>query len=164
LTDWQPREEPFLEFTRGFYVEGSVEVEEISSAVREVLPFALALSDSWSIRLWTEMGWLAGRKVGTERPELLRRLIEELSPEVLRQQVSWYRDSVLGTTTPDGVVQPVRATLHYFGWATNDRYARSLCRGDQPRYLARAAFDFAFWMAMLGTQPIPAGSGKGSAP
>ena len=36
-----------------------------------------------------------------------------------------------------------------------DVYARAHCRGEQPRFVVRAAFDFTLWMALLSGSPIP---------
>ncbi len=44
-------------------------------------------------------------------------------------------------------------------YVTDGVYARAFCCGDQPRFIARSAYDFTFWMGLLSTQPIPVPAG-----
>jgi hypothetical protein len=153
-TNWAPVAQPFVEFAAQFYAPGSKESEVICGAVGEVLMIAVTLSDPWSVKLWAETGWWAGRKIGTQQPELMREMFAEVPKEDLLHYVGLYQRCVLATLSASAV-KPERAALRYFGLTGRDVYARALCRGDEPRFVARAAYDFAFWMGLLSTQPMP---------
>jgi hypothetical protein len=153
--DWKPEHAPFVEFAVGFYEPGSCELGLVAGGVRDVLSVARAFSDPWRLGLWAEAGWFAGQKVGATMPEQFAALINKLPDGTLANYAGLYRRTVLATAAPDGIVRPEAATLRYFGSTANDVYARTFCCGNQPRFIARAAYDFAFWMGMLSTRPIP---------
>lgn len=46
------------------------------------------------------------------------------------------------------------AAPFYFRVTAPDIYAQAHCRGDQPRYVARAEYGFSFWIRLLSTEPI----------
>ena len=82
-------------------------------------------------------------------------MIAELREGLLEEVVELYRSCVLTTTAPDGSVRPERVALRFFSLRRGRDYAEIYCRGEQPRLIAHAAFDFCFWMGVLSTQPIP---------
>ena len=43
----------------------------------------------------------------------------------------------------------------YFGEHPDADLARCYCTGGEPRRLARLGFDFAFWMGIFASHPVP---------
>jgi len=127
----------------------------MGAAIAAVLPTALRLPDPWSLGFWADAGWTAGRRIVTEQPQTLRELAAELPPGLLAGFADMFWRTVVATAAGDGAVRPERAALRYFGVAERDVYARAHCRGEQPRFVVRAAFDFTLWMALLSGSPIP---------
>jgi hypothetical protein len=163
--DWKPAHAPFVEFAAGFYETDSVEQRVLAGAMREMLVIARSFSNPWELRLWAESGWFAGRKLSAESPEVRRELFGDVPPDELATYFDLYARCVIATAAGDGTVRPERAALRYFGTTAKDVYARALCCGDQPRYIARSAYDLTFWMGLLSTQqmPVPAGAdGRGA--
>ena len=81
--------------------------------------------------------------------------VAELREGLLEELVELYHSCVLTTTALDGSVRPKRVALRFISLRRGRDYAEIYCRGDQPRLIAHAAFDFCFWMGALSTQPIP---------
>ncbi|MCX6953049.1 MAG: hypothetical protein NTV51_12920 [Verrucomicrobia bacterium] len=158
-TGWQPVAQPFVEFASGFYSVGSKECEVVPAAMGEVLAISPTFPDRWAVKIWAEAGWWAGRRIGEQKPELMRELFADETQNVLEQYLALYLLCVLETLSDGDAVRPERAALHYFAITGRDVYARAVCRGDQPRFVARAAYDFTFWMGLLSTQPMPAPTG-----
>ena len=155
LSGWVPQHPAFVEFTAGFYKAGSLEQRVLTRSVAGVFEVACGLSDTWSVTLWSETGWRDGRRVAEEMPETRRELIADVPPADLAVYLRLYQLCIVETAARDGTVRPERAALRYFGVTARDIYARTFCRGDQPRFIARAAYDLTFWMGLLSTQPIP---------
>ena len=155
LTDWKPDQPPFVEFMAGFYTTGSMVGRVMVGSSKDVLAGARSLSDCWRLRVWAETGWEGGRQGVRHQPEHIQSMIAELREGLLQEFVELYRSCVLTTIAPDGSVRPERVALRFFSLRRGRDYAEIYCRGDQPRLIAHAAFDFCFWMGVLSTQPIP---------
>lgn len=155
LTDWKPEQLPFVEFMAGFYTSGSMVGRVMVGSSKVVLAVAHSFSNCWQLRVWAETGWEGGRQAVLHQPEHINAMIAELREGLLQELVELYRSCVLTTTAPDGSVRPERVALRFFSLRRGRDYAEIYCRGDQPRLIAHAAFDFCFWMGVLSTQPIP---------
>lgn len=147
-TNWQPAVPPFIEYVSGFYEPKSKEREVLTQAMEEVLRVALSFSDPWKLGVWADSGWYAGRRIVATMPDVVRDLVAEVPAAELAAYADLYRQCVLSTAANDGTVRPERAALRYFGITARDIYARALCCGDQRRFVARAAYDLTFWMAI----------------
>jgi len=154
-SDWKPSGLPFVEFTASFYDPGSIQQRIIRNAVSEVLPFAKALSKTWSLSLWIEWGWSGGRGFVRNNPKDCKALLAEVGQDHLKMSHEFYQRWVLGTVRSDGEVQIERATLKYIGDHPDPNHARCYCTGGEPRVLARLGFEFAFWMGIFSSHPVP---------
>ena len=152
--DWRPRHEPFVEYMAGFYKDGSVVQNLIVGASREVLWVLRMLSDPWGLKFWAEAGWGAGRFAVAHFPDDVRKMVSDLGKGDLPLFIELYRSCVLRSAGGDGTIRPEKAALRFFALRHGRDYAAIYCRGDQPRLIAHAAFDFCFWMGILSTQPI----------
>lgn len=153
--DWQPAAAPFLEFAARFYEPGSLERELMTRAFAEVHPIAMALNNPWDLNFWAETGWNGGRRFAARRQADCRALLTEVSSETLKNFHDLFQRCVLGTARGDGEVQIGRASLYYFGIHSNPDLARYHLTGRESRHLARYAFDFAFWMGIFASFPVP---------
>ena len=153
---WTPVGPPFVEFTAACYAAGSTEQNVITAAVAAMLPAARNLNDPWDFAFWVETGWNNGLRLAQSRPEDSRALLQEESRDNLNRCHALYRNYVLGTARAGGEVQIVRAALKWFGEHPGAEFARAYCSGREPRRLARCGFDFAFWMGVFASYPVPA--------
>ena len=153
--DWKPNAVPFIEFTASCYEPGSIQQRMIRNAISEVLPFAKALNQPWRLSFWAEMGWSGGRGFVRNNPKECTALLEEVGRETLQVRHAFYQQHLLGTTRSDGEIQIERATLKFFGDHPDADLARCYCTGGEPRRLARLGFDFAFWMGIFSSHPVP---------
>jgi hypothetical protein len=154
-TNWEPVEPPFVEYMASFYTAGSVLQRVMVGSSKDVLAIVRSLSNPWDLRIWSETGWSGGRRGVKHYPEQVRRMISELEKGELATFTGLYRSCVIGTASADGAIRPDRATLKFFSLRFGRDYAGIYCRGDQPRLIAHAAFDFCFWMGIISTQPVP---------
>lgn len=152
---WEPNAVPFVEFTASCYEPGSMQQRMIRYAVSEILPFAKALKEPWRLSFWAEMGWSGGRGFVRNNPKECAALLEEVGRETLQVRHAFYQQHLLGTARSDGEIQIERATLKYFGDHPDADLARCYCTGREPRRLARLGFDFAFWMGIFSSHPVP---------
>jgi hypothetical protein len=153
--DWKPNALPFVEFTASCYEPGSMQQRMIRYAVSEIHPFAKALNQPWRVSFWAEMGWSGGRGFVRNNPKECTALLEEVGLETLQVRHAFYQQHLLGTARSDGEIQIERATLKYFGEHPDADLARCYCTGGEPRRLARLGFDFAFWMGIFASHPVP---------
>ena len=152
---WRPRHSPFVEFVEEFYGRESVTRKVMVGSALDVHSIVRAFSDPWEIRVWADTGWTGGRRAVAHYPDCAKAITAELPEGRLPRLVELYRSCVVPTTGSDGAVRPLRAVLRFFSLRERRDYPGVLCRGDQPRLLAHAAFEFCFWMGILSTQPIP---------
>jgi hypothetical protein len=153
--DWEPFGPPFVEYTASCYDFGSVAQRVIRKAVAEIYPVARALTNPWSFSFWVQMGWNGGRNFAGHQPGECKALLTEAGPKGLQSCQQLYQRCVLGTARSDGEVQVEPATLRYIGEYADTDLARCYCTGREPRRLARVAFDFAFWMGIFASHPVP---------
>lgn len=153
--DWKPNAVPFVEFTASCYEPGSIQQRMIRYAVSEIHPFAKALNQPWRLSFWAEMGWSGGRGFVRKNPKDCTALLAEVGRETLQVRHAFYQQHLLGTARSDGEIQIERATLKYFGTHPDADLARCYCTGGEPRRLARLGFDFAFWMGIFSSHPVP---------
>ena len=153
--NWQPPWAPFVEFAASSYAMGSIEQQVMTKAIAEVYPIAKALNNPWGIPFWAETGWNGGRNFVRNHSEDCKALLKESGQDNLKVIHRAYQQSVIGTARSDGEVQIERATLFYFGLRTDVDFARCYCMESEPRRLARVAYDFAFWMGIFASYPVP---------
>jgi hypothetical protein len=151
----RPRHAPFVEFVAFCYPRHPIERQVMCTEILEVLPVAEHSSDPWDARLWMTLGWAKGRAFARGYSEMCRKLLEEAPADELRTCHRLYEEFVLGTALPGGEIRIERATLAYFAGVQDGGYARLYCSGEQPRFIARVAFDFAFWMGIFSVFPVP---------
>lgn len=151
---WQPRSAAFIQFVESFY-SAEIERDVISNAAAEVYVIAKTLSSPWIAAFWAETGWEGGRSFARKYPDRCQALFEEAGPQVLLQSQKWYQSTVLGTASANGQINIAQATVCYFGRLRDPQTARLYCTGDQPRHIARFAFDFAFWMGAFSAHLVP---------
>lgn len=154
-TNWEPQQEPFVEYMASFYTPGSVLQRVMVGSSKEVLSIVRSLSNPWDLRVWAETGWHGGRRGVKHHGEMVRLMIGELQEGELKTFTGLYRSCVLTTVAPDGAIRPDRAALKFFSLRYGRDYAAIYCRQDQPRLIAHAAFDFCLWMGVISTQPVP---------
>ncbi len=153
--DWAPFGPPFVEFTATCYGPRTVERQVMRKAVAEVYPIAKALNNPWDFSFWVETGWNGGRNFVRNHPDDCQALLEEAGPGGLKSCQQLYERCVLGTARSDAEVQIERATRRFIGDYADVDLARCYCTGREPRRLARVAFDFAFWMGIFASYPVP---------
>ena len=158
---WAPVAPPFVEFTASCYIAGSKEQRVITAAIAEMLPAAKNLNTPWDFPFWVETGWNSGRRFARNRPDDCKALLKEASRDNLNGCHHLYRTYVLDTARSDGEVQIVRAILKWFGECKSPEFARCYCSGREPRRLARIGFDFALWMGVFASYPVPAVTPEG---
>jgi len=153
--DWEPYWAPYVEFTAIYYRSETVERRVLSQAAAEVYPIAKALNDPWDLEFWAETGWSGGRNLVRNRKADCEALLKESSPENLQTCHELYQRFVLGMARTDGEVQIGKAALQFIGELTDHDLARSYCTGREPRRLVRFVYDFAFWMGVFSSYPLP---------
>lgn len=158
---WTPVAPPFVEFTASCYPGGSTEQSVITATVAAMLPSAKNLNAPWDFTFWVETGWNSGRRFADSRAEDCKTLLKEASRDNLSGCHDLYRNYILGTARADGEVQIMRAVLKWFGECKSAEFARCYCSGREPRRLARCGFDFAFWMGVFASYPVPVGTPEG---
>lgn len=151
-----PVHDPFLEYAEHFYDTRPIERRVICIEMAHVLAVARRSANPWELSLWILNGWERGRRIALQQPEDCRAMLEEAPASSLKFCQELYEGCVLGTATPDGAVCPERATRHFFAYANGGRLARTFTLNQEPRSIARAAFDFAFWMGIYSVHPLPA--------
>ena len=160
LVNWtgngfRPRVAPFIEFLAGLYLNQPIERDVICPEAEEALACAQLLPDPWRLAFWVEQAWTRGRRFSQKQPGVLRQMLIE-APQANREfTLKLYRELVLNAADANGRVDIERATLAFFGRSEGGRCAVEYCTGDQPRKLARLAFDFAFWIGILSAIPLP---------
>lgn len=154
LSNWSPAQPPFVEYMASFYQAGSTARRVMVGSAKDVWSITRALSCPWDLKIWSETGWNGGRRGVKHYPELIRQMVSDLAEGELAKFTELYRACVLKTIAPDGAIRPERASLRFFALRYGRDYAGIYCRGDQPRLIAHAAFDFCFWMGVISTQPI----------
>jgi len=152
---FEPYAPPFVEFAATCYNPGTVERQVMRKAVAEIYPIAKALNNPWSVPFWVETGWNGGRNLAKNHPGDCRALLQEAGPDGLKGCQWLYQTYVLGTARSDAEVQIERATLRFIGERKDPDLARCYCTGREPRRLARVVYDFAFWMGIFASQPVP---------
>jgi hypothetical protein len=154
-TEWNPVGAAFLDFASAFYPWGTLYHRLMFDQFAEVLPFARVFEDRWRLGLWAEMGWSRGQAFPRNRPNYCRDVLKSIAPETLQDWHQLYEDCVIRPAGPSSEIHIEKATLHFFGTHAESDLARSYCTGHEPRRLARAAFDFAFWMGVFAKVGVP---------
>lgn len=153
--DWEPYAPPYIEFTNNYYKPGSAEQRIIRGFVAVIYPVAIAMDEPWKLSFWVEMGWSGGRNLARSHPKDLQLLLTETAKSEL-QSCQWiYQTYVVGSAATNGEINIERAALRFIGGQKDPSLARSYCTGSEPRRLARAIYDFAFWMGIFASQPVP---------
>ena len=160
LVNWagngfRPRVAPFIEFVAGLYLNWPIERDVICPEAVEALACAQLLPDPWRLSFWVEQAWSRGRRFAERRPNSLRQMLVEATQANREFTLKLYRELVLNAAAASGRLDLERSTMAYFARCESGRPAVEYCAGDQPRKLARLAFDFAFWMGILSALPLP---------
>ena len=153
--DWKATGEAFADFVASSYPLGTIERLVMRGTVEVVVPVAKKLNDPWRFSVWAEIGWNTGRGFARNHPEEARALLEDTSPKRLQELRERFTRCVLGTARGDGEVQIEQAALRYIGEHPVHDLARAYCTGLEPRWLARAGYDFGFWAGVFAVYQLP---------
>ncbi len=144
-----PLNHPFVELAVFCYKNRPLERNLLCTAIAAAVPEILDHGNPWAVEHWLSAGWKDGLVTAKFAPDVLATVIEEVTEENREFNLMLFKECVVATYLPERKADLSAAFERYLNDHKPYSFSEVEVREANPRLVAWAAYDFAFWMAVI---------------
>ena len=148
-----PLNHPFVELAVFCYQSRPLERNLLCTAIAAAVPDILEHENPWAVEHWLPAGWKDGVVTAKFAPDELVAVIEEVTPVNREFNLMLFKECVVATYLPERKADLSAAFERYLNDHKPYSFSEVEVREANPRLVAWAAYDFAFWMAVISERP-----------